>query len=48
MPEEISRGVARHRVVVVEGNYLLMGEGEWTALADIFDERWCVSSSNTL
>ncbi|KAG0626826.1 hypothetical protein M758_2G154700 [Ceratodon purpureus] len=31
-----------HRVVVVEGNYLLMEEGEWTGLAELFDERWYV------
>jgi len=24
----------------VEGNYLLMEEGEWTGLGNLFDERW--------
>lgn len=27
---------------MVEGNYLLMEEGEWTGLANLFDERWYV------
>lgn len=30
----------RHKVVVVEGNYLLLTDGEWKGLEDVFDERW--------
>jgi hypothetical protein len=30
----------RHKVVVVEGNYLLLSEGDWKDLESIFDERW--------
>ena len=43
-----SCGVTRHRVVVVEGNYLLMEEGEWTGLGDLFDERWYGSNADIL
>jgi hypothetical protein len=30
----------RHKLVVVEGNYLLLSEGDWKDLESIFDERW--------
>eukprot|EP00245_Coleochaete_scutata_P010387 TRINITY_DN3626_c0_g1_i1.p1 TRINITY_DN3626_c0_g1~~TRINITY_DN3626_c0_g1_i1.p1 ORF type:complete len:302 (+),score=50.08 TRINITY_DN3626_c0_g1_i1:74-907(+) len=29
-----------HRVVVVEGNYLLLQEGDWASLKPMFDETW--------
>eukprot|EP00249_Psilotum_nudum_P009645 c22063_g1_i4 orf=308-1054(+) len=29
-----------HKVVVVEGNYLLLAEGYWKKLTFLFDERW--------
>lgn len=29
-----------HRVIVVEGNYLLLSDDKWKAVMDIFDERW--------
>jgi pantothenate kinase len=32
----------RHKVVVVEGNYLLLSEGDWKDLESIFDERWFI------
>uniref|UniRef100_A0A7I4B793 Phosphoribulokinase/uridine kinase domain-containing protein n=1 Tax=Physcomitrium patens TaxID=3218 RepID=A0A7I4B793_PHYPA len=32
----------KHKVVLVEGNYLLMEEGEWIGLQNLFDERWFV------
>ncbi|CAM6093036.1 unnamed protein product [Calypogeia fissa] len=31
-----------HKVVVVEGNYLLLKEGAWNDLGGMFDERWFV------
>ncbi|MCO5576544.1 hypothetical protein L7F22_030355 [Adiantum nelumboides] len=31
-----------HRVVIVEGNYLLLAEDNWKTLMDIFNERWFV------
>ncbi|MCO5580718.1 hypothetical protein L7F22_034588 [Adiantum nelumboides] len=31
-----------HRVVIVEGNYLLLVEDDWKTLMDIFNERWFV------
>lgn len=34
------RGIVRHKVVLVEGNYLLLEEGEWIGLQNLFDERW--------
>ncbi|KAL3702133.1 hypothetical protein R1sor_020155 [Riccia sorocarpa] len=32
----------RHKVVVVEGNYLLLKDGDWSALGDLFGERWFI------
>jgi pantothenate kinase len=32
----------QHKVVVVEGNYLLLSEGDWKDLESIFDERWFI------
>ncbi|KAI5063392.1 hypothetical protein GOP47_0021939 [Adiantum capillus-veneris] len=29
-----------HKVIIVEGNYLLLAEDKWKTLLDIFDERW--------
>ncbi|KAH7307205.1 hypothetical protein KP509_22G049500 [Ceratopteris richardii] len=29
-----------HRIVLVEGNYLLLADEKWRALENIFDERW--------
>lgn len=29
-----------HKVIIVEGNYLLLAEDKWNALMDMFDERW--------
>ncbi|EFJ35472.1 hypothetical protein SELMODRAFT_404911 [Selaginella moellendorffii] len=30
----------KHKVVLVEGNYLLLEDGEWKELKNLFDERW--------
>lgn len=30
----------RHKVVIVEGNYLLLEEGVWKDISTIFDEKW--------
>ncbi|XP_048138467.1 putative uridine kinase C227.14 isoform X2 [Rhodamnia argentea] len=30
----------QHRVVIVEGNYLLLEEGVWEDVSSIFDEKW--------
>ncbi|XP_050237512.1 putative uridine kinase C227.14 [Mercurialis annua] len=32
----------QHKVVIVEGNYLIMGEGEWNDVSSMFDEKWFV------
>ncbi|XP_077248809.1 P-loop containing nucleoside triphosphate hydrolases superfamily protein [Tasmannia lanceolata] len=32
----------QHRVVVVEGNYLLLDEGVWKEISSIFDEKWFI------
>ncbi|KAH8954951.1 hypothetical protein BDL97_08G108300 [Sphagnum fallax] len=32
----------QHKVVVVEGNYLLLSDGDWKDLESIFDERWFI------
>ena len=29
-----------HKVVLVEGNYLLLPEKPWDELRDLFDQRW--------
>lgn len=29
-----------HKVIVVEGNYLLLADDKWKDLYDLFDERW--------
>eukprot|EP00884_Botryococcus_braunii_P006769 jgi/Botrbrau1/16093/Bobra.7_2s0060.2 len=31
-----------HRIVLVEGNYLLLDEHPWSQLHDLFDERWFI------
>ncbi|XP_024535263.1 putative uridine kinase C227.14 [Selaginella moellendorffii] len=33
----------KHKVVLVEGNYLLLEDGEWKELKNLFDERWFIS-----
>lgn len=30
----------RHKLIVVEGNYLLLNDGDWKALGSLFNERW--------
>lgn len=35
----------RHKVVVVEGNYLLLDEGVWEDMSSYFDEKWYDFSS---
>lgn len=30
----------RHKVVIVEGNYLLLEEDTWKDLSALFDEKW--------
>lgn len=30
----------RHKVVIVEGNYLLLDEGVWKDISSMLDERW--------
>uniref|UniRef100_A0A7N0SVI7 Phosphoribulokinase/uridine kinase domain-containing protein n=1 Tax=Kalanchoe fedtschenkoi TaxID=63787 RepID=A0A7N0SVI7_KALFE len=32
----------QHKVVIVEGNYLLLGEGIWKELSSMFDEKWFI------
>lgn len=32
----------RHKVVIVEGNYLLLEEGAWKDVSSIFDEKWFI------
>ncbi|CAI3931700.1 Panthothenate kinase (CoaA) (PDB:2GA8) [Commensalibacter communis] len=31
-------------LIITEGNYLLLSQGEWQTLASIFDERWFVTA----
>jgi uridine kinase len=30
----------RHKIVIVEGNYLLLEEDVWREIGDGFDEKW--------
>ncbi|CAN7138689.1 unnamed protein product [Brassica rapa subsp. narinosa] len=32
----------QHKVVIVEGNYLLLEEGTWKDISDMFDEKWFI------
>ncbi|KAL7226541.1 hypothetical protein ACSBR1_021609 [Camellia fascicularis] len=32
----------QHKVVVVEGNYLLLEEGVWKEISSVFDEKWFI------
>ncbi|KAK9281128.1 hypothetical protein L1049_004021 [Liquidambar formosana] len=32
----------QHKVVIVEGNYLLLGEGVWKEISCVFDEKWFI------
>lgn len=32
----------RHKVVIVEGNYLLLEDGVWKEISSLFDEKWQV------
>ncbi|KAL2649599.1 hypothetical protein R1flu_017727 [Riccia fluitans] len=32
----------RHKIILVEGNYLLLKDGDWSVLGDLFDERWFI------
>lgn len=32
----------QHKIVIVEGNYLLLGDGAWKEVSSMFDEKWFV------
>ncbi|XP_047335035.1 putative uridine kinase C227.14 [Impatiens glandulifera] len=32
----------QHKVVIVEGNYLLLDEGVWKEISQVFDEKWFI------
>lgn len=32
----------QHKVVIVEGNYLLLNEGVWKEVSSLFDEKWFI------
>ena len=34
--------LCRHKVVIVEGNYLLLEDGVWKEISSLFDEKWQV------
>lgn len=38
----ITMNFGRHKIVIVEGNYLLLDEDVWTEIRDLFDEKWWV------
>jgi len=37
-----------HRLVIAEGNYLLLDQGPWRAVAPLLDECWFVEADETL
>lgn len=37
-----------HRVVLLEGNYLLLPEDPWVQLRELVDDTWCVSTDALL
>ena len=37
----------KHKIIIVEGNYLLLETCPWNELADLFDESWFVETSLT-
>ncbi|XP_010481475.1 PREDICTED: putative uridine kinase C227.14 isoform X1 [Camelina sativa] len=32
----------QHKVVIVEGNYILLEEGSWKDISDMFDDKWFI------
>lgn len=40
--------LCRHKVVIVEGNYLLLEDGVWKEISSLFDEKWQVLVSLSL
>lgn len=32
--------LSRHKIVIVEGNYLYLDEDKWNLIRELFDERW--------
>lgn len=36
----------RHKIVIVEGNYLFLEEGMWQDICSIFDEKWYACPEN--
>ncbi|XP_068650809.1 putative uridine kinase C227.14 isoform X2 [Aristolochia californica] len=32
----------QHKVVIVEGNYILMGDGVWREICSLFDQKWFI------
>ncbi|KAL9258594.1 ATP-dependent kinase-like protein [Drosera capensis] len=38
----INYTINRHKVVIVEGNYLLLEEAVWNEISRIFDEKWFI------
>lgn len=35
----------KHKIIIVEGNYLLLDTYPWNELADLFDESWFIETS---
>jgi len=31
-----------HKIIIVEGNYLLLEDGEWKDISSLFDEKWFI------
>ena len=38
----------KHKIIIIEGNYLLLGTYPWNELADLFDESWFIDTPLTI
>ena len=43
--DAIQLDAAQHRLVIVEGNYLLLDQEPWSQLQSLFDETWFIDAS---
>ncbi len=37
----------KHKIIIIEGNYLLLDTHPWNELADLFDESWFIETAPT-
>lgn len=37
-----------HKIIIIEGNYLLLATSPWNELANVFDETWFIEASDVI